>query len=146
MKKLHYQIEINCPQEKVFSTMLNEKHYREWTSIFSPGSHYEGSWEEGSEIKFLTITESGKKEGMLSKIKKVEPNKYISIQHLAMLQKGKEVPFKNGSFYENYYFVAKENSTVLKVEMDTEDDWFDYFDKTWPNALQKLKQVCEDNC
>ncbi|WP_026933383.1 SRPBCC domain-containing protein [Christiangramia echinicola] len=146
MKRLHYQIEIKCPQENVFSTMLNEKHYREWTAIFSPGSHYEGNWEEGSEIKFLTITDSGEKEGMLSKIKKVEANKYISIQHLAMLQKGKEIPFKGGSFYENYYFVAKGNSTVLKVEMDTEDDWFDYFDKTWPKALQKLKEVCEENC
>ena len=126
--------------------MLDEKHYREWTAIFSPGSYYEGSWEDGSEIRFLTKNKDGVLEGMLSRIKKVEPNKYISIQHLAMLQKGREVPFKGGNFYENYYFVAKENSTVLKVEMDTEDDWIDYFENTWPKALQKLKEICEDNC
>ena len=145
MKKIHYQIEINCPKEQVFSIMLDKQHYREWTAEFNPTSHYEGSWKEGSKILFLGETEDGEKAGMQSLIEKLEPNKFISIKHLGMLEKGKETPFEQ-ELYENYYFEEKDGSTLLKVEMDTEDDWIDYFGKTWPNALQKLKEVCESNC
>lgn len=145
MKKVHYQIEIDCPKEQVFSIMLNEKHYREWTAEFNPTSHYEGSWEEGSKILFLGETEDGEKAGMNSLIEKLVPNKLIIIKHLGMLEKGKETSFDN-DLYENYYLEDKNGSTLLKVEMDTEDDWLEYFGKTWPKALKKLKQVCENNC
>ena len=145
MKKIHYQIEIDCPKEQVFSIMLDEKLYREWTAEFNPTSHYEGKWEEGSEIFFLGETESGEKGGMRSFIEKLEPNRFISIKHLGMIEKGKETSFES-DLYENYYLEDKNGSTLLKVEMDTEDDWIEYFGKTWPKALQKLKQVCEDNC
>lgn len=145
MKKIHYQIEINCPKEQVFPIMLDKKHYRKWTAEFNPTSHYEGTWEEGSQILFLGETETGEKAGMQSVIEKHVPNKFISIRHLGMLDKGKETAFED-DLYENYYLEEKNGSTLLKVEMDTEDDWVDYFKETWPKALQKLKEVCEENC
>ncbi|MDR5589309.1 SRPBCC domain-containing protein [Christiangramia sp. SM2212] len=145
MKKVHFQVEIDCPKEKVFSIMLDKEHYRKWTAEFNPTSHYEGTWEEGSKILFLGETEDGEKAGMQSEIAKMEPAKFISIRHLGMLEKGKETRFEQ-ELYENYYFEQKNGSTLLKVEMDTEDDWLDYFGKTWPKALQKLKEVCESNC
>ena len=145
MKKVRYQIEIDCPKEKIFSIMLDKERYRKWTAEFNPTSHYEGSWEEGSKILFLGETETGEKAGMQSLIEKHIPNEFISIKHLGMLEKGKETAFDN-ELYENYYLEEKGNSTLLKVEMDTEDDWVDYFKNTWPKALQKLKEVCEKNC
>mgnify|MGYP002833543468 CR=1 FL=1 len=48
MKKIRFQIEIDCPKEQVFSTMIDEKHCRKWTAEFNPTSYYEGSWKEGS--------------------------------------------------------------------------------------------------
>ncbi|MCH4822002.1 SRPBCC domain-containing protein [Gramella lutea] len=144
MKKVHYQVEIECPKEKVFSIMLDEAHYRKWTAEFNPTSHYEGTWEEGSKILFLGETEDGEKAGMQSEIAKMDPNTFISIKHLGMLEKGKKTPFEN-ELYENYYFEEQEGTTLLKVEMDTEDDWMDYFGKTWPKALKKLKEICEKN-
>ena len=145
MKKISYEVEINCPKEKVFPIMLDKEHYREWTAEFNPTSHYEGSWEEGSKMLFLGETEDGEKAGMESFIEKIVPNKFISIRHLGMLEKGKLTLFDE-ELYENYYLEEKDGSTLLRVEMDTEDDWIDYFGQTWPGALQKLKQVCEKNC
>jgi uncharacterized protein YndB with AHSA1/START domain len=145
MKKIHYQTEINCPKEQVFFIMLDKEHYREWTAEFNPTSHYEGDWEEGNNILFLGETEVGEKAGMYSLIEKLVPNEFISIKHLGMLEKGKETSFDD-EIYENYYLEDKNGSTLLKVEMDTEDDWIEYFGKTWPKALQKLKEVCEANC
>ena len=145
MKKISYQVEIDCPREKVFSIMLDKQHYREWTAEFNPTSHYEGKWEEGSRILFLGENEDGEKAGMYSLIAKLEPGKFVSIKHLGMLDKGKETALEN-DLYENYYLEDKNGSTLLKVEMDTEDDWLKYFEQTWPKALQKLKEVCEKNC
>lgn len=145
MKKIHYQIEINCSKEQVFALMLDKEHYREWTAEFNPTSHYEGSWEEGNKILFLGESKDGEKAGMHSLIEKLVPNNFISIKHLGMLEKGKETSFED-DLYENYYLENKGDSTLLKVEMDTEDDWIKSLDKTWPKALQKLKEVCENNC
>ena len=145
MKKIHYQVKINCPREKVFAIMLDKQHYREWTALFNPTSYYEGSWEEGSKILFLGETEDGEKAGMHSQIEKLEPNRFISIKHLGMIEKGKESLFDE-VFYENYSLEDKNGSTLLKIEMNTEDAWTDYLDKTWPDALQKLKEICEENC
>ncbi|MCP9198727.1 SRPBCC domain-containing protein [Gramella sp. GC03-9] len=145
MKKVYFQIEIDCSNERIFPIMLDKKLYREWTAEFNPTSHYKGSWEEGSKILFLAETEDGEKAGMYGMIEKHEPDTFISIKHLGMLEKGKEVPFEN-DIYENYYLEEKNDATSLKVEMDTEDEWLEYFEKTWPRALQKLKEICEKNC
>lgn len=57
MPKLHFSILINTPREKVWEVMFDDKTYREWTSVFMPGSHFVGSWEKGSSIKFLAPKE-----------------------------------------------------------------------------------------
>jgi hypothetical protein len=49
---LHYEINIRASAEKLYLTMLDEKHYREWTAEFNPTSHYEGSWSKGAKIRF----------------------------------------------------------------------------------------------
>lgn len=145
MKKIHFQIEIDCPKEQVFSTMIDENHYREWTAEFNPTSYYKGSWEEGSKILFLGENENGEKGGMHSVIDKLIPNEFISIKHLGMLEKDKESKFEN-AFFENYQFEDSEQGTLLKIEMDSEDEWVDYMSNAWSKALQKLKQICEANC
>ena len=33
--------------------MLDDASYRQWTDAFGPGSHFEGTWLPGSEIRFL---------------------------------------------------------------------------------------------
>lgn len=145
MKKIHFQIEIDCPKEKVYSTMIDKDQYSQWTALFNPTSHYEGSWDEGSKILFLGETEDGEKGGMHSMIAKNKPNEFISIKHIGMLEKGKETKFVD-VFYENYTFEDSGKGTLLKVEMDSEDEWVEYMDSTWPKALQKLKEICEVDC
>lgn len=145
MKKVQYQIGINCKPEKVFSIMLDEQYYREWTAVFNPTSHFKGSWKQGEVILFLGEDQDGEEGGMHSLIEKMIPNEFLSIKHLGMLEKGKKTFFEE-DYYENYHFEETSAGTMLKVEMDTEDSWADYLDKTWPDALQKLKEICEKQC
>ena len=79
METIRFSILINSDRQKVWHTMLDDKTYREWAKEFHVGSYYEGSWEKGSEIRFLAANEEGKLEGMLSKIKENIPYQFISI-------------------------------------------------------------------
>ena len=43
---LHFDIDMYTKAVDVQRVMLEDSSYRDWTSFFSPGSYYEGSWEK----------------------------------------------------------------------------------------------------
>ena len=148
MQKLNFSIVINASKEKVWNTMLEDKTYRQWTEVFSPGSHFIGDWRKGSKILFLGPNENGEMGGMVSRIKENRLYEYISIEHLGMVQNGQEDTTSDavkqwaGSL-ENYTFKSKDGKTELLVDMDINDEYKEMFEGMWPNALQKLKEISE---
>ena len=145
---MHFEININAPVEKVYKVMLDEKTYREWTAAFNPTSHYTGSWKKGSKIHFLGTDLDGKMEGMFSKIKENIPNKFISIEHLGVIQDGKEITSGSGfgdwaGALENYSFTEVKAKTLLSVDLDVTHQFKSYFINSWPDALKLLKKICE---
>ncbi len=148
MITLHYSISINTPLEKVWNTMLDDKTYREWTSVFMPGSYYDGSWEKGSIIKFLAPDEEGKLGGMLGKIAANRPHEFISIEYLGMIINGvedttSEEVKKWAGAHEEYSFDHTNGVTEVHVTLDLAEDMADMFNESWPKALTKLKDLCE---
>jgi hypothetical protein len=148
MDKLKFSIVINAPKEKVWDTMLEDKTYRIWTEEFTPGSHYIGSWDEGSKILFLGPANDGKLGGMVSRIKENKLHKFISIEHLGEVLDGIEdttsdrVKIWAGAL-ENYTFIDKDDKTELIVDMVINEEFKEMFEGMWPKALQKLKELCE---
>jgi uncharacterized protein YndB with AHSA1/START domain len=148
MRTLHFSIVIDAPKEKVWKTMLSDDSYREWTKVFMPGSHYVGDWSEGSKILFLAPGETGEMSGMVSRIKENRPYEYISIEHLGEVKGGKEdTTSEAGKLWsgarESYTFKEIDGATELLVDTDTVDEYEEEFQKTWPKALQKLKELAE---
>jgi uncharacterized protein YndB with AHSA1/START domain len=149
LEKLHFEIEINASPEKVYSTMLDEQHYKTWTAVFNPTSSYKGSWAKGSKIHFIGTDEQGNVGGMVSRIKENIPNQFVSIEHLGVLQgdkeilEGKEVDGWAGSF-ENYTYTKQGNNTLLSVDIDANKEYKSYFSETYPKSLQVLKKLCEE--
>jgi uncharacterized protein YndB with AHSA1/START domain len=148
MEKIKFSILINAPKEKVWRTMLDKPTYQEWTKAFHEGSSYEGSWEKGSEIRFIGPSENGNAEGMYAKIKENIPYQFISIEHLGMIKNGvvdttsEEVKKWSGAL-ENYTFTEKGGQTEVTVEMDAADEYKAMFEQMWPKALQALKELSE---
>lgn len=148
MEKLKFEIVINADPSHVFKVMLEKPTYEEWTAVFSPTSTFEGSWIEGSKILFVGEDEQGQKGGMISKIDKIIPNEFVSILHLGVFKNGEEdldspeVKEWAGA-HENYIFVNQGKQTLLKVELDSNEEFASYFDGIWPKALSKLKEICE---
>ena len=148
MDKLQFKIDINAQKEKVWDTMLEDRTYRIWTEEFTPGSHYIGSWDEGSKILFLGPANDGKLGGMVSRIKENKLHKFISIEHLGEVLDGVEdttsdrVKIWAGAL-ENYTFIDKGDKTELVVDLDINEEFKEMFEGMWPKALQKLKSICE---
>ena len=148
MQKLNFSIVIDATKEKVWHTMLDDSTYRLWTEPFSPGSYYSGNWEKGSKILFIGPDEKGSVSGMVSRIKENIPDEYISIEHIGLLQNGKEDTTSDAAkkwvpAFENYTFKEKNGMTEVLVDLDMNEEYIDMFRDMWPKALNKLKELAE---
>jgi len=148
MKNLQYAIDIKAPAKKVYDIMLAPGTYSDWTSAFGANSRYEGSWEKGEKIYFIGSAAGEKREGMVAEIAENIPAEFVSIRHYGVLDGDEEItagprvePWANS--LENYSFTEQDGMTTVKIAVDCDDKYLDFFDKTWPIALDRLKQISE---
>lgn len=149
-EKLHKEIHIAASRDKVWDTMLSDVTYREWTLPFNAGgSSYIGSWEEGSDIRFLGPNpETGDVGGMLSRIKESKRPEFVSVEHLGILMNGVEDYTSDEvkkwiPAFENYTFIEEDGGTKLRIDQDIETEYKEMFEGMWDAALLKLKEMCE---
>jgi len=144
MKKYHFNVAINAAPQKVWRVLWDEVTYPQWTAAFSEGSRAETDWKKGSKILFLG--NSG--EGMVSSVAENIPNEFMSIKHLGTIKNGVE-DYDNpaakawAGAHENYTLKNINGNTELSVDMDITDEYKDYFQTTWPKALEKVKELSE---
>ncbi len=146
MQKQNFKIDINAPREKVWETLWGKDSYPAWTSAFTEGSHVKTDWKKGSKTLFL----DAKNDGMVSKIAENKPNEFMSFEHLGFMKDGvedleSEQVKKWAGAHENYTLKTVNGKTELSVEMDITDEYKDYFEKTWPKALDLVKELAEKN-
>jgi hypothetical protein len=139
MTTLKFTTKINAPKEKVWDILWNDSTYRKWTAAFMEGSYAESDWKEGSKILFLTP----KGDGMFSIIEKKIPNEQMTFKHLGELRNGIEKPKDWGDARESYQLKEKNGITELDVQLDSVGEFEQYFNDTFPKALNVLKQIAE---
>lgn len=151
MKKIQFTKEINASAQKVYEVMLGliqKSDYEYWTAAFNPTSTYEGNWEKGSKILFVGTDENGKKGGMVSEIVEHQPAQFVSIRHYGFLDGDTEITTgeqveKWAGGHENYRYDENNGITTITVELDALDEYIDFFNNTYPLALNKLKERAE---
>lgn len=148
MKKLSYEINIEANTKKVFETLTDPDGFQKWTSVFSPTSRFEGNWKKGTEMRFISTGENGLINGMMSRIAENSAFEFISIEHYGMIQEGREITEgpdieSLAGCFENYRFVQEGKQTRLIAEIDSFDEFVDYFDEVFPKSLAILKELCE---
>src|SRR5690606_1437264 len=145
---LHFEKRIEAQPEEVHRIMLDDETYRDWASLFHPDSYYKGTWEKGSEIRFLGPSEDGQDAGMIGRIRENLMGKAISIEHFGVIDKGQVVTNGSGvddwvGAQENYYLREENYETILTVVTDTNAKYEEYMREVWPKALDRLKEICE---
>ncbi|HSN62169.1 MAG TPA: SRPBCC domain-containing protein, partial [Ferruginibacter sp.] len=146
LKKINFSISINASKEKVWNALWDNENYKKWTAAFSEGSHAVTDWNEGSKILFL----DGKGCGMYSTIAKKVPLEIMSFRHIGEVKDGVEQPLGErtkawSSGLETYLLKEVEGATDLQVELDVPEDFMDYFEMTFPVAMENAKKLAESN-
>jgi uncharacterized protein YndB with AHSA1/START domain len=137
--RLHYTVDIDAPRDRVWAVLWDDKTYRDWTSAFNEGSHAVSDWKEGSKIQFLDPSGSG----MASIIEKKVPNERMTFRHIAEIKEGKEYPAPSSWANAREEYALKDNGrgTTLTVDADAADEFKETFEKAFPKALQRLKEL-----
>jgi uncharacterized protein YndB with AHSA1/START domain len=144
MERLHFEVDIGAPVATVWQAMLSPDTFRTWTDVFAAGSYYEGSWDQGARIRFLTP----QGEGMSAEIAENRRHEFISIKHVGFIEGGvddTESPEAKAwePAFENYTFTEKNGVTTVGIDTDAPPEFESMFRETWPQALAKLKELCE---
>ena len=144
LKKISFSTNIKAPKAKVWNALWDDENYKTWTTAFAEGSHAVTDWQEGSKVLFL----DGKGDGMYCTIAKKVNNKFISFKFNGEVKNHVELPvdeknsdWVNGS--ENYTLKEADGITTLDVEITVTDGMLDYFNKTFPVALEIAKKIAE---
>lgn len=149
MQKIRFSTVINAPRARVWHAMLDRDSYRQWANAFAPNVYYEGSWDEGSEIRLVDPDSNAV---MLSRVRENRPYEFVSIQHLGEIGDIKETDkewtkeaLSRQEALESYTFREVEGgATEVLVEMDVDEANRQTVEELWPRALQKLKQLAEE--
>ena len=135
----HYSVDIDAPRQRVWEVLWDDRTYRDWASAFMEGSHAVSDWKEGSKIQFLDPSGNG----MSAVIEKKVPNERMTFRHLAEIKEGKEQPAPpswSGAL-EEYTLKDNGKGTTLIVDQDAADEYKEAFEKAFPKALQRVKEL-----
>ena len=145
MNTLHFSTEINATAQKVWDVLWNDDTYRQWTSVFCEGSYMKGDLVQGGRIHFL----SPDKGGMFSTVERLEPTVAMWFKHEGEIKNGEEMPRDEASeswsgAREQYELIPIPEGILLKVMMDITPDHEEYFNGVFPKALEKVKELSEN--
>lgn len=137
---LVFTIRIDSTPAQVWHTLYSDAGYREWTSVFSKGSHAITDWKKGSKALFLDEDNNG----LLATIADARSCEFMSIRHHGDVQKGVEIPNLTWSGYENHTLKkTTDGKTELTVGLDVPENFMDEMNRLWPVALEKIKAIAE---
>ena len=144
MERKVFTIEIKASPEKVWEVLWNKETYGQWTAPFMPGSLVESDWKENGKALFL----SPDGDGITSKIVNYKPFEKMHFTHQGVVHKRKEdttseeAKMWRGAI-ENYTLVVRNTFTELQIETDIFERYKTEFEKAWPKALEKVKELAE---
>lgn len=139
METVNFSIDIKAEPGKVWQALWDDANYRRWTSVFAEGSSAESDWKEGSKVRF--IGPNG--DGMHGVIETMDPNRTMIFRHLGELKEGQEIESSWAGAREAYFLSETPDGTRLNIEMDTQEEYKEYFETKYPDALQQVKAIAE---
>lgn len=144
MKDLHFGIDIDAPVARVWDCMLDPIAFRDWTRAFCEGSYFEGSWAQGSRMRFLDPDGNG----MDAVVDENRLHQRVALRLVGELREGRPNAgsrLHREPAHEVYEFSATAGGgTRLDVHLrGWEDGFADLMAGLWPQALQRLKALAE---
>lgn len=143
MKEMQFTVEIHATKDKVWEALWTDETLRQWAGIIDPGTYMAGELKEGSEVQFISA-ENGY--GVTSLVEKLVPYEFLLLRHQADTQDSGERERKKEwtGGTESYSLSEKDGTTTLTVAFDVPPEMEEYFETTYPKALNQVKALAEN--
>ena len=141
MKLLEFKLQINAPAEKVWKVLFTQDENRNWPSAVNEGTYFEGTWEEGSVMRFL----DDENNGMYNSVEKNIPNKELTMKHLGWIYDGELSQQNWEDSTVTYLLESNENGTLLTGKINALDEFVDFFNSKYPSNFEKVKKLSESS-
>jgi len=142
MKKLHFSILINTSKARVWSTLWEDKTFRDWANIIDEGQYMVGEIKERNEVQFISSV-SGY--GVTSLVEKLAQREFVSFRQMADTKDSgdqeREKEWTGGT--ESYSLAENEGVTTLTVSIDVPPGQEETFKIKFPKALERVKILAE---
>jgi hypothetical protein len=142
MQKMQFSIKIKAPREKVWSTLWDDKTFRDWANIVDEGTYMTGEMKEGNKVQFISSV-SGY--GVTSLIEKLSLNEFVLFRQVADTKdsgkREREKEWTDGT--ESYELIEKGGITNLTVNIDVPPGQEETFKIRFPKALERVKMLAE---
>ncbi|MBU8882436.1 ATPase [Flavobacteriaceae bacterium JJC] len=139
MKLLEFTKQINAAPEKVWEVLFTQDGYRKWSSAMNEGTYFEGNWEQGSIMRFL----DPKNNGMYNLVEENIPNKVLKMKHLGWILDGELSPQGWEDSTVHYLLEPNENGTLLTAQVNSLDEFVDFFNTKYPQNFENIKKLSE---
>lgn len=142
IQKLKFEITIQAKAPIVWKIMWEKMTYTLWTKPFTDGCYYIGELKQGNRVHLLSP--SG--EGMYSDIVFYKENELIIFKHIGIMKDKKELPLDDNTkkwtgCFETYRLKENQGETTVYVEVDTINEYVEYMNRSFPLALEELKNL-----
>ena len=139
MKNLQYDILIDACPEKVWNSVFGQDENKNWPGAIDEGTYFEGDWSENSIMRFL----DSENNGMFNRIEICQPFEKLKMLQVGWILDGELSPQNWGDSTIIYLFEPKDNGTLLKCEVNSPDEFVDFFNSKYPANFQKIKRLAE---
>lgn len=148
MQNLHFTHYIQAAPSAVWGVLFSNATYPIWTKGFGANSRVEGDFLEGGKLLFIGTDSSGHEGGMVSRVAKLQPNEFMSIEHQGIYYDGVEDTSSEQTrqwtpTFEQYTLVAEDRGTMLTVDMQSPKEYADMFRNMWQKSLAIVALLSE---
>lgn len=105
----------------------------------NPGTYFEGNWEEVSIMKFL----DQKNNGMYNLVEINKENQLLRMKHIGWIMDGELSPQGWEDSTVTYILEPDDNGTLLKVEVNSLDEFVEFFNTKYPQNFELIKNLSE---
>lgn len=138
---MKFTIQIEAARTKVWDTLWQDAALRQWAGIIDPGTYLVGELREGNEVQFI----SGNGYGVTSLIEKLVPGELLVLRHQADTQddgaRERDKQWTGGT--ESYQLTEQDGATRLTIAFDVPPELEQYFEDTYPKAMETIKSLAE---
>lgn len=133
-------LRIRAKKEKPRAKKNYEKTRIQNRNQRNTGNRFEGNWEQGTEMKFF----DAKNNGMFNLVETNVLQKVLQMKHLGWIMNGELSPQGWEESNISYPLHPIENGTELKVNVNSLDEFVDFYSGYVPKIFEKIKDLAEN--